>query len=368
MEVVQHDYLWFRAPLLNWYKNNYRDFPWRSTKNPYYIWLSEIILQQTRIDQGLKYYQKFIRHYPTVQDLAEASEEAVLKDWQGLGYYSRARNLHFAALQIIKIHEGNFPNTYNGIKELKGVGDYTAAAIASFAFDLPHAVVDGNVYRFLSRLFGIKLAIDSTEGIKFFKSLAQDLLSEKNPALHNQAMMEIGATVCTPKKTKCESCPFKEKCVAHQKQTIDQFPVKKKKLTKSVRYFHYLIVDNREFLWLHKRVQKGIWQNLYDFPLLEATEIERTKKELKQALASMFRPKFNFDLQYISEQKKHILSHQIIKARFYHLKTDNALIKSDFFIKCRKEDIKKYPIPRLIEKYLNEETNLLSLTTKSATN
>jgi len=363
MKQTHQDNFWFRKSLYDWYNVNYRDLPWRSTKDPYHIWLSEIILQQTRIDQGLKYYQTFIEHYPTIEDLADASEEEVLKDWQGLGYYSRARNLHFAAQQIMSEHGGNFPSTYSDIKALKGVGDYTAAAIASFAFDLPHAVVDGNVYRFLSRLFGISTAIDSTEGIKVFKSLAQTLLSETEPAIHNQAMMEMGATVCTPKKTKCKECLFVEKCIAHKEHTIDQLPVKKKKITQRTRFFHYLILDCNEFLWLNKRDQKGIWQNLYDFPLIEASEQQRTKKELHQAVASMFNAEMKFNLLYISDLRKHILSHQIVKARFYHLKTDNVPIKSDYFLQIRKAELKNYPIPRLIEKYLNEETNLLSLAT-----
>lgn len=231
----------FHRLIVEWYRLNKRDLPWRETQNAYFIWLSEIILQQTRVLQGMNYYLKFISHYPTVHDLANASEQDVLNDWQGLGYYSRARNLHFTAKLISTEMKGVFPSSFNEIKKLKGIGDYTAAAISSFAYNLPQAVVDGNVYRVLSRVFEVHLPIDSTQGKKFFADLAQELISLKEPAIHNQAIMELGAMQCLPVNPICHSCPLNSICLAFSNRTYKELPIKLKKVKVRNRYFHFLI-------------------------------------------------------------------------------------------------------------------------------
>lgn len=352
----------FRVKLLAWYEINQRSLLWRTTKDPYKIWLSEIILQQTRVDQGTAYYKKFITNYPKLKDLASAEEEAVLKDWQGLGYYSRARNLHYTARYIQEKYKGNFPNQYVEILKLKGIGEYTAAAIASFAFDLPHAVVDGNVYRVLSRIFGIETPIDSTQGKKEFKELANHLIDQKIPATFNQSMMEFGALQCVPNNPDCNKCIFQSDCYAYSNNQIASFPVKSKKIKQRKRHFHYLILENTSELIIKKRVEKEIWQNLYDFPLVE-TKNDTSINKLMQL--EEFKTHFNnqpYSIVASSTWRKHILSHQIIMAKFHHLKVKKlASVKYDNGQIILKEDLKNYPIPKLIENYLKEETNLLSL-------
>ncbi|MBL4709521.1 MAG: A/G-specific adenine glycosylase [Flavobacteriales bacterium] len=354
----------FAARLLEWYHLNKRDLPWRETKNPYKIWLSEIILQQTRVAQGRSYYLKFIAHYPTVNDLAKASEEEVLKDWQGLGYYSRARNLHSTAKYISNELNNVFPNSHQEIKQLRGVGDYTSAAIASFAFDLPYAVVDGNVYRILSRIFGIETPIDSTLGKKEFATLAQSLLTEDQPANFNQAMMEFGAIQCTPKKPNCMVCPFSEHCYALSENAIKQLPIKEKKLKQKTKYLNYFIFETEDTIIINKRDKKGIWQNLYDFPLIESKK-ELNEEQITQSTA--FAKLINqqeYKVIAVSAIRKHILSHQILMAKFIHLRLkDEKSLKKIGFEGIKKEELIKRPIPKLIENYLNEESNLLSLFT-----
>ncbi|MCL4117210.1 UNVERIFIED_CONTAM: hypothetical protein GTU68_002628 [Idotea baltica] len=257
--------------LTHWYSVNKRDLPWRKTKNPYFIWLSEIILQQTQVNQGLPYYEAFIAKYPTVFQLAEASESEVLKLWQGLGYYSRARNLHSSAKYIVNELKGEFPNDYIGLLKLKGVGDYTASAIASICFNVICAVVDGNVFRFLSRYYGIETPINSSQGQKEFKMLAQQLIDTKDPAEFNQAIMEFGARQCKPKSPDCTVCPFQNKCVAFLENRIIEFPVKLKAAKATKKYFNFLVfISNDHKTILEKRKGKGIWQNLYQFPLMKA--------------------------------------------------------------------------------------------------
>ncbi|MBL4704506.1 MAG: A/G-specific adenine glycosylase, partial [Flavobacteriales bacterium] len=259
----------FNSKIISWYTVHKRDLPWRKTKNPYKIWLSEIILQQTRIDQGTSYYLKFEAHYPTINDLANASEDEVLKDWQGLGYYSRARNLHGTAKHIVNELGGEFPNTYQEILKLKGVGDYTASAIASFCFGESEAVVDGNVYRVLSRYFGIETPIDSGKGKKEFKQLANQLICTENPSTFNQGIMEFGALQCKPKSPDCSQCPFQSSCVAYAKDKVGLLPIKEKKLKQRNRFFDYfLFLDNQQTI-LQQRTQKDIWQQLYEFPMIE---------------------------------------------------------------------------------------------------
>ena len=352
----------FNSKLINWYSNTKRMLPWRKTKDPYRIWLSEIILQQTRVAQGTDYYLKFIKHYPTVKDLAEASEEEVLKDWQGLGYYSRARNLHSAAKFISSEYNNNFPNNYDSIRELKGVGDYTAAAIASFAFNLPHAVVDGNVFRVLSRIFGVETPIDTTIGKKEFSALASELLYQKNPAEYNQAIMEFGALHCTPKSPDCNNCPFIEHCNAYLNNNVESLPVKAKKLKQKNRYFNYLILESDNFLIVNKRSSKGIWQNLYDFPLIETSKAITENDILRNKDFLNLMGNLKYELEAVSQIRKHILSHQILHARFYHIRVQsfNSLNLATYQ-QVDKKELHKLPVPKLIENYLNEETNLLSL-------
>ncbi len=275
----------FSNTLIMWYLINQRDLPWRKSNNPYLIWLSEIILQQTRIAQGTSYYEKFVTEFDTIFDLAEADEKTILKLWQGLGYYSRARNLHSTAKIVASEYNGQFPRSYTELIKLKGIGDYTASAIASIAFDQPYATVDGNVYRVLSRVFGIKTPINESQGIREFKLLAEELLNPDDPGTHNQALMEFGALVCTPKKPKCDSCIFNDTCYALQEKRIDVLPVKLKKLKIRKRYFNYLVIDFKgESTLIQQRKKKDIWQNLYEFPLYETHHDLQDESELLEII------------------------------------------------------------------------------------
>ncbi|MBD3636094.1 MAG: A/G-specific adenine glycosylase [Crocinitomicaceae bacterium] len=333
----------FSALIKNWYLQNRRNLPWRATNDPYKIWLSEIILQQTRVEQGMSYYLKFIEHYPTVKDLAEATEDEVLKDWQGLGYYSRARNLHAAAKYIHNELEGKFPTTYKEILQLKGVGEYTASAISSIVFGLPKAVVDGNVYRVLSRLLNEDTPIDTTQGKKLFVEAAQELLDENDPSTHNQAVMELGALVCTPKNPDCDNCPVWEKCLSYEKGTQLTLPVKSKKTKVTRRFLHYFLLLCDEHLLIRKRGTNDIWRGLYDFPVMELpADREPTKSELKQ-----------FNITSVTEdgQFKHVLSHQHIFAQFWMAEV-HSLPEIENSIRVHINDLDSYPMPRLLIRYL----------------
>lgn len=335
--------------LISWYKKNKRNLPWRHINDPYKIWLSEIILQQTQVVQGLNYYIKFTETFPTIIDLANAPEDKVMRLWQGLGYYSRARNLH-AAAKVVKInYKGKFPTTYESIKELKGVGDYTAAAVASFAFGLPYAVVDGNVYRVLSRLFNIDTSINSTKGKKDFQFLANELLNKKQPALHNSAIMEFGALWCKPQNPKCEECPLQEHCLAFSNNTVALLPVKDKKIKIKNRYLHYFIFNYKNNVYIQKRTEKDIWQNLYEFYLIETNEAKSADELLKNnTLKTLVN---NFEVVSIVNAKKHILSHQHLYATFYELNI-KTLIKSKSLLKINRSDLNDFGLPQLINKYL----------------
>jgi A/G-specific adenine glycosylase len=338
--------------LISWYKKNKRDLPWRNISDPYKIWLSEIILQQTQVIQGLNYYIKFTEHFPTVNDLANAPEDQVMRLWQGLGYYSRARNLHAAAKTIKTNFQGKFPNTYDSIKELKGVGDYTAAAISSFAFGLPCAVVDGNVYRVLSRLFDIDTPINSTQGKKDFQLLADELLNKKQPALHNSAMMEFGALWCKPQNPKCEDCPIQVHCLAFQNNTVAIRPVKENKIKIKNRYMHYFVLSYKNDVYIQKRTEKDIWQNLYEFYLIEtpaSTEPQVLfKNKTLKALTT------NFEVKSVVTAKKHVLSHQHLYATFYELAVKTP-IKSKTLLKIKRSELNNFGLPQLITKYLSNQ-------------
>lgn len=344
----------FSKRLIKWYKINKRDLPWRGINDPYKIWLSEIILQQTQVVQGLNYYLKFIKHYPNVKMLAKAPSDEVMRHWQGLGYYSRARNLHEAAKFIADKHKGAFPRTYNEIRELKGVGDYTAAAIASLAYNLQHAVVDGNVYRVLSRVFGVELAIDSTEGKKHFQQLANELLNKKEPGEHNQAIMEFGARYCRPVNPDCANCIFNDKCVAFQKQKVDQLPFKAKKTKVRDRYFNYIVFRYNHGLYIRKRTKKDIWQDLYEFYLIESDKKQKPQSILKSKEFSQITSLKNITLRSVSKDYKHILSHQNLHTIFYLIELKSPLA-TKLLKKVNMASIHKYALPRLIEKYLKDE-------------
>ncbi|GAB4154756.1 MAG: A/G-specific adenine glycosylase [Winogradskyella sp.] len=340
----------FKNKLTNWYSNNKRDLPWRNSKNPYHIWLSEIILQQTQVKQGLPYYDAFVKQYPTVFDLANASEEEVLKLWQGLGYYSRARNLHATAKYVAFELNGNFPDNYRDLLKLKGVGDYTASAIASIAFNEVEAVVDGNVFRVLSRYFGIKTPINSTTGAKKFKELASSLIDKDQPAMFNQAIMDFGATQCKPKNPYCVICPLNESCVALQKNLIDSLPVKLKKTKVKTKFFNFLVcIDNNNKTILEKRTSKGIWQNLYQFPLIESDK-SLTAEEfhlLDLEDSALKNLKFDYSL-YNEDDIVHKLSHQHLYTKFWIIETEK-LSNNTILTK----DLINYPVPVLISEFIN---------------
>lgn len=339
----------FSRQITDWYRQNKRELPWRQTTNPYYIWLSEIILQQTRVAQGMSYYLKFIDHYPTISDLANAEEQTILNDWQGLGYYSRARNLHAAAKMVESEFNGIFPTNYNEILTLKGVGSYTAAAIASFAYNLPHAVVDGNVYRVLSRVFDIELPIDSNEGQKLFAQIAQDLLDKNQAALHNQAIMEFGALNCTPNAPHCAQCIFQLECLALKNNTISARPVKKGKTKVRNRYFHYLYFNNGKETILQKRKEKDIWQHLFEFPKIEFDR-DQNIEEVKHKIENLFLIKpSNYFIN-----KKHILSHQHIYCIFWEFDELPKELGENWEI-ISLTNFANYPIPRVIDRYLEEK-------------
>ncbi len=338
----------FSNKLVNWYQVNKRDLPWRNTANAYYIWLSEIILQQTRVTQGMPYYLAFVKAFPKVEDLANASEDKVLKMWQGLGYYSRARNLHFTAKDIAGNYNGKFPNDHQKILKLKGVGAYTAAAITSFAFEMPYAVVDGNVIRVLSRVFGIDIPYDTTLGKKHFAELAQELLLVKNASTYNQAIMEFGAMQCKPKSPDCSNCPMQNFCVAYNKNTITELPVKSKKIKVKNRFLHFLMIEENGNVYLGKR-KTGIWNGLYEFPFLEFDERLLEGQVMKNEKWSDIFKDSNSEVLSVSSEFIHVLSHQKIHAQFWHLKTDNVQLEN--FELIAKKDLLNYPVSRLTEKY-----------------
>lgn len=336
----------FSPLLLKWYAAHKRALPWRDINDPYQIWISEIILQQTRVAQGHDYFVRFIKKFPNAKALAAASEDEILKLWQGLGYYSRARNLHAAA----KSMGGVFPRTYEGVRALKGVGDYTAAAICSFAYNMPYAVVDGNVYRVLSRVFGIATAIDTPDGKKEFSALAQQLLDKKNPGDYNQAIMDFGATCCTPQAPQCILCPMKKFCAAYKKNLQDKLPVKSQKTKISARYFHYIYVQQGKFTWLHKRGAGDVWQNLYEPPLIE-TPTEKFDPAQHAQVQTWFG---SSRVVTVSQPVKHVLSHRIIYADVYKVVLPPARKVPAEFLRVSVGDLPKYAVSRLVQKLLEK--------------
>lgn len=341
----------FSSTLTNWYSIHKRELPWRNTKDPYLIWLSEVILQQTQVKQGLPYYEAFVNQYPNIIVLAKANEHDILKLWQGLGYYSRARNLHVTAKTIVEEFKGEFPKTHNDLLKLKGVGDYTASAIASICFNEPTAVVDGNVYRVLARYFGIKTPINSSKGIKEFKTLASRLIDNKNPANYNQAIMEFGAKQCKPKNPECDLCPLNSSCVALQKNWIDTLPVKHKKVKVTKKYFNFLVfVSQNKKTIFKKRVEKGIWRNLYQFPLIETKKALDIKDfENHPEVKSMLNgTTFDFSL-YNTNEIVHKLSHQHLHTKFWIVEV-KTLPEKGILI----SQINTFPMPVLVSNFIND--------------
>ena len=343
----------FSRKLIDWYRENGRDLPWRRTKNPYLIWISEIILQQTRVVQGYDYYQRFVARFPDVSALAAADEDEVMKYWQGLGYYSRARNLHAAARRMAEA--GGFPVTYTGVRALKGVGEYTAAAICSFAYGMPYAVVDGNVYRVLSRWLGIDTPIDSAEGKKLFVRVADELLDRERPGLYNQAIMDFGALQCTPVAPDCLFCPLNDSCVARLKGIAGSLPVKQHKNKVTNRYFNYIYVRMGAYTLIHKRTEDDIWKNLFELPLVE-TEKDLSEEEFLACpqFHALFAEGEVRMVRTLLRGVKHVLSHRVIYTNFYEVTLPDNSSSFSSYQRVAVEDLGRYAVPRLIHAFLEK--------------
>lgn len=347
----------FTRMLMNWHlTENNRQMPWKGVKDPYKIWLSEIILQQTRVEQGWVYYERFIKKYPKIQDLAKAKDEDAFKLWEGLGYYTRCKNLLATARRIAQDFSGKFPKDYETLLTLKGVGPYTAAAIASFAFQLPYAVVDGNVYRVLSRYFGIQIPVDSTEGKKHFQALADQVLDKSDSAGYNQAIMDFGATICKPFAPACIECPLHQHCSAFKETMVNSLPVKEKRLTKKKRNFNYFIFEYKQQRFIQKRTRKDIWENLHEFYLLESDESINWNQTM---LLDFLKAQLGIHTAIVKEQSETFtqqLTHQQIKARFIRvelLEKPETLKKKDWVAKQKMADL---PFPKIINEWLSKNS------------
>ncbi len=347
-------HLLFTAKLLDWFENHHRPLPWKGEKDPYLIWLSEIILQQTRVEQGLPYFLKFREKFPDVQSLAAASLDVVMKQWEGLGYYSRARNMHLTAKYIAQELNGEFPFSYDGLVRLKGVGDYTAAAIASFAFGLPHAVVDGNVKRVLTRVFGIESPIDSVQGKKQLNDLSQVLLDRNRPADFNQAIMDFGSRVCIPKNPNCAGCPFNEFCEAKRTGRTDALPVKAKRIIRKDRFFNYLVIEKGDGVFISKRNEKDIWRGLYEFPMVESNkEIQELADLLMIVNGSMNISTLELQFAGVNGQRFQLLTHQKIAGKFWKFRAyEDFLTPADNWKLCSINKLKMHAFPRIVGDYI----------------
>ena len=346
----------FTKKLITWGQQNDRPMPWKGEKNPYLVWLSEISLQQTRVEQGTKYFLAFKENYPTVFDLAKAKEEAVLKLWEGLGYYSRARNLHFTAKHIVSALNGNFPDHYEDLLKLKGIGAYTASAIASFAFDIPKAVVDGNVIRVLSRMFGIENAFQTTKEKKELQELADSLIDKKNAAIYNQAIMDFGAQICTPKNYSCDECLFSKKCFANKNNFQDGLPLKKKKISIKKRYFSFIVIKRGGNIFLEKREKQDIWKGLYQFPKIESKETLIDLFEIKDKILKTWNIKSNeYQIKKVSEVFTQSLTHQKLFVNFIEINLLNEIKHP--FINTGIDFLSKFAFPKIINVYLSSKKN-----------
>lgn len=340
----------FSTTIINWYNQNKRDLPWRNTQDAYKIWLSEIILQQTRVSQGLPYYLAFEENFPTVNHLAQADEQKILRLWQGLGYYSRARNLHHTAKIVVSDYKASFPQTYNELLKLKGIGTYTAAAIASFSSNEPVAVVDGNVFRILARIFDVTLDIAQNSSKKYFQELAESLMDKSHPALFNQAMMEFGALQCVPKNPDCTNCVFNDRCVALKNKKVSELPVKSKKTQIKKRYFNYILAqDENDAVLIEKRMHKDIWKNLYQLPLIE-TEAPINENEAIHLIGKKWKLTERDVVTYFSGYDVvHKLSHQELHVKFFKLQLTS---KTDKTVSA--QDLKTYPFPIVLHNFLEK--------------
>ena len=358
---MNREKLYFTKTLLQWNNTvNNRPMPWKGEKDPYKIWLSEIILQQTRVEQGWDYYNRFVKTFPTIDKLANAPENKVFKLWEGLGYYTRCKNLMATAKIITKQYKSKFPDKYDDILNLKGVGPYTAAAIASFAFNLPYAVLDGNVFRVLSRFFGNGTAIDSTEGKKLFITLANELLDRKQPGIYNQALMDFGAVVCKPKLPLCKTCSLNSRCVANLKGIVEMLPVKEKKIAQKSRWFYYVVAEFEEKILIRKRSAGDIWENLYEFILeeqLKAVEIDEFKK---LHVFKNLRAKNAFTVEWVSKMYQQKLTHQTISGQFIKIKL-KQLPQMEGYQLVSKKKLTTLPFPKFITTYLKDKNVSLNL-------
>lgn len=351
----------FGIKITNWYEKNKRELPWRTTSDPFKIWLSEVILQQTRVEQGKNYYLKFTDRFPDVFALSQASQKEIYKMWQGLGYYNRADNLMAAAQTIVNEYQGIFPDDPVELLKIKGIGPYTSAAIASIAFDYPVAVVDGNVFRVLSRIFGIQTAIDTSKGKKEFEVLARELLADNPPGIFNQAVMEFGALYCKPKNPDCKSCIFFFDCEAARSNTVEKLPVKRAKITIRNRYFYYLLCEtntkNSPAYYLKQRDKKDIWKHLYEFPMVEMKTEVNPIETLNQPFFESLLNGQKYRIASISSEYQHLLTHQKIHAVFMHLIVDknSTKLSEKAVVLVNKIDLINYPVPRLLERFLQDQ-------------
>jgi len=349
---------WFPQILIKWNNDvNDRPMPWKGEKNPYRVWLSEVILQQTRVEQGIKYYENFIAAFPNIYALASAPEQKIYKLWEGLGYYQRCRNLIETAHHVVGNLNGQFPDSYEEIKKLKGIGPYTAAAIASFVYNEPRAVVDGNVFRVLSRIFAVRTPIDTIPGRAFFTQYANELISKEEPALFNQAIMDFGAVVCKPLPN-CKVCPFTTRCKAFQNSSVSKFPVKTKKIDVQSRWFNYIIMEYRGKIAIRQRTKKDIWRNLFEFLLIESRPRMSTDAVIKQLDKEGWLGENSFELKSVSPIFSQQLSHQRIEGRFTRLKLNDKHTLLNELLWIRKSDIKHFPFPKFVNQYLEQERSL----------
>jgi A/G-specific adenine glycosylase len=351
-ELKRSDAGIFPGRVHNWYLQNQRQLPWRGVTDPYLIWISEIILQQTRVKQGLPYYERFVERFPNVEALALAEEDELMKMWEGLGYYSRARNLHAAAKSIMIDYGGLFPGSYINIRKLKGVGDYTAAAIASIAFGLPHAVVDGNVMRVFARYFGIESPVNTHATLKEMYALANTLLPEDNPGMHNQALMEFGALVCTPKRPACGKCPVNHTCLAYNSKIVDKLPVKNNPPDRITKYLVFVLVETETQIIIQKRNKDGIWKNLFQLPVIETKHTPADEEIISLEVVAEWLADGNSELVAFSEVYVHLLTHRRLISRFVQIKTNELSLIRPGFIAVSKKDLYKFAFPVLIRKYL----------------
>lgn len=341
--------------LRGWYREHKRELPWRESSDPYVIWISEIILQQTRVAQGMAYFLRFTERFPDVASLAAAEEDEVLKYWQGLGYYSRARNLHAAARDVMERFGGVFPREYKEVLSLKGIGEYTAAAIVSFAWNQPYPVVDGNVYRVLSRLFAVDVPIDIPKGKKTFTDLARLIMDPRHAGTHNQAIMELGALQCVPQNPDCESCPLRGRCMAYAAHRVQAYPVKRNKVKTRDRYFHYLYIIYKGKTWLSRREGKDIWKGLYEFPLIETDEaVDFARLQQTDSFRQLFEGAGRLDVSVGLSNVKHVLSHQILHATFYRIEIEKESEALQAFLRIGIGEVGEYAVPRLIQIYLEK--------------